>query len=134
MIDIKFVYKQIILKNTWILLKFNVTLFRQEFRESKVFTKENTKELIWRNFLWVTVNFSFFHTATATVFRKTSVKLTFHWFLLKHFIVSWYDVKTFLCGSEFLVFPRCGIAQCGNYRNLLALFFRKNFVKVTLLL
>ena len=46
MIDIKFVYKQIILKNTWILLKFNVTLFRQEFRESKVFTKENTKELI----------------------------------------------------------------------------------------
>ena len=46
----------------WKLRKFTVTLIWQKFREINVFTKENTKELIWRNFLWVTVNFSFFHT------------------------------------------------------------------------
>ena len=33
----------------WKLRKFAVTLFRQKFRESNVFTKEVTKELISRN-------------------------------------------------------------------------------------
>ena len=32
----------------WKLRKFTVILFWQIFRESNVFTKENTKELIWR--------------------------------------------------------------------------------------
>ena len=47
------------LLTTWKLRKFTVTLLWQKFRESNVFTKENTKESIWRNFLCVTVNFSF---------------------------------------------------------------------------
>ena len=50
--------------------------FWQKFRESNVFTKGNTKELIWRNFFWVTIYFSFFHTVNklgtknATFFRE----------------------------------------------------------------
>ena len=43
----------------WKLRKFTVTLIWQKFREINVFTKENTKELIWRNFLWVKVSSSF---------------------------------------------------------------------------
>ena len=33
----------------WKLRKFSLKLFWQKFRESNVFTKEITKELIWRN-------------------------------------------------------------------------------------
>ena len=36
--------------------------FLKKIRETNVFTKESTKETIWWNFFWVTVNFSFFHT------------------------------------------------------------------------
>ena len=42
--------------------KFTLPLFWQKFHESNVFTKEITKELIWRNIFSVRVNFSFFHT------------------------------------------------------------------------
>ena len=48
----------------WKLRKFTVTFFCQKFRENNVFTKENTNELLRRNFSWVTVNLSFFHTVT----------------------------------------------------------------------
>ena len=44
----------------WKLQKFTLTYFWQKFRESNVFTKGNTKELIWRNIFSVRVNFSFF--------------------------------------------------------------------------
>ena len=36
----------------WKLLGFSPTHFWQKFRESNVFTKEITKELIWRNIFW----------------------------------------------------------------------------------
>ena len=50
-------------------------LLWQKFRESNVFTKE----LIWRNFLLVTVNFSFFHTALCGgQKRMTTVRMTKH--------------------------------------------------------
>ena len=45
-------------------LKFTVTHLWQKFREFNGFTKEVTKELIWRNFFSMAVNFSFFHTVT----------------------------------------------------------------------
>ena len=44
-----------LLSTVWKLWKFTVTHLWQKFRENNVFTKEVTKELIWRNF-------SFFHT------------------------------------------------------------------------
>ena len=36
----------------WKLRKFTLTLFWQKFRENNVFTKEITKELIWRSIFW----------------------------------------------------------------------------------
>ena len=69
----------------WKLWKFTVTLFLQKFRESIVFTKVNTKELISRNFFWVTVNFSFFHTH---FIAKNFVNVTV---LPKKLLNSWFD-------------------------------------------
>ena len=57
----------------WKLRKFSLTLFWQNFRESNVFTKENTKELISRNFFSVRENFSFFHTVAL-------LQDSFNWF------------------------------------------------------
>ena len=44
------------------LQRFSLTHFWQKFRERNVFTKEITKELIWRNIFLARLNFSFFHT------------------------------------------------------------------------
>ena len=41
---------------------FSLTLFWQKFRETNIFTKEVTKELISRNIFSVRENFLFFHT------------------------------------------------------------------------
>ena len=46
----------------WKLPRFSLTHSWQKFRESNVFTKEITKELIWRNIFLVRLNLSFFHT------------------------------------------------------------------------
>ena len=51
-----------LLTTVWKLRKFTFTLFWQKFRESNVFAKEITKEMIWRNIFLVRVNSSFFHT------------------------------------------------------------------------
>ena len=46
----------------WKLLRFSLIHFWQKFRESNVFTKEITKELISRKKFSVRENFLFFHT------------------------------------------------------------------------
>ena len=66
----------------WKLRKFSLTLFWQKFRESNVFTKEITKELISRNFFSVRENFSFFHTVTLWMW---TVHLGFFNFLYQNF-------------------------------------------------
>ena len=45
----------------WQLQKFSLTLFWQKFHESDVFTKENTKELIWRKKMWNKLFSKWFH-------------------------------------------------------------------------
>ena len=107
----------------WKLWKFTVvTLFWQKFRESNVFTKEYTKELIWRNFFNVTVNFSFFHTVIIYNFVdflriSRQILWIFQWNQMNHisFIITVY------CGNNFFTL-------------LTAIFFCKNFVKVMVLL
>ena len=54
----------------WKVLRFSLTHFWQKFRESKDFTKEITKELIWRKNSLVRLNFSFFHTVPHSVERR----------------------------------------------------------------
>ena len=49
-------------RTVWKSWNFSLTLFQQKFRESNGFTKQITKELIWRNIFSVRPNFSFFHT------------------------------------------------------------------------
>ena len=60
--------------------------FDRKFVKVTFLLKKNTKELIWRNFLWVTENFSFFHTVSI-FFRKNFVKATF---LLKKLLENWF--------------------------------------------
>ena len=57
------------LHTLWKLQKFTLTLFWQKFRETNVFTKEITKQLIWRNYFSVRVNFwfSFSHSVNCAV-------------------------------------------------------------------
>ena len=52
----------IALYTVWKMLQFSLTHFWQKIREINGFTKEITKELIWRNIFLVRLNFSFFHT------------------------------------------------------------------------
>ena len=78
----------------WKLQKFSLTYFWQKFRESNIFTKEVTKELISRNIFW------FFHTAETVsqcgnygnslshIFVKNFVKVTV---LLNKLLKSWFD-------------------------------------------
>ena len=57
----------------WKFRKFTLTHFWQKFRESNVFTVEIAKELIWRNFFSVRVNFCYFnfhYTAQCTVWKN----------------------------------------------------------------
>ena len=57
-------------------MQFSLTHFLQKFRESNVFTKEITKELISRNFFSVRENFSFFLNCALThwqTFRESNV-------------------------------------------------------------
>ena len=92
----------------WNLRKFTVSFLWQKFREIDVFTTENTKELIWRNFSWVTVNFSFFHTVRILLPRfcsKNSVKSIF---LPKYSTLNWFDEKN-LRGSKLHVFPHWAV-------------------------
>ena len=53
--------------------KFTLTLFWLKFRESNRFTKEITKQLIWRNIFFSESNFSFYHT---TVWKYEKFGLT----------------------------------------------------------
>ena len=62
----------------WKLLRLSRTHFWQKFREINGFTKEITKELIWRNIFLVRPNFSFFHIVgnlLSLFFGKNFVKL-----------------------------------------------------------
>ena len=88
----------IILKKSWNqlfffnknfdLTEFSLTHFRQKFRESNGFTKEITKELIWRNIFSVRrVNFSFSHTCF--LLEEYFVKLNYT------IIIIWIDFMKF---------------------------------------
>ena len=61
------------------LRKFTLTLFWEKFRESNAFTKQITKELIWRKKISVRVYFSFFHTVDmeSTEFRQKFREINF---------------------------------------------------------
>ena len=70
----------------WKLRKFTITLLWQKFCESNDFTKEITKELIWRKKLWGEKIFQFstlwiaeiyVHTVPSHFFGKNFVKTTF---------------------------------------------------------
>ena len=69
----------------WKLWNFSLTLFRQKFRESNVFTKEITKEMIWRNILIMKSQFPEFLQSKYTVVKISLLFTTS--FCLK--IVSW---------------------------------------------
>ena len=85
----------------WKLRKFILTHFCQKFRESNGFTKEITKELIWRN-SFMRMNSSFFQSMEITEFychhAFFSQKFRDINLLLKNFTLNWFD------DSEFLVF------------------------------
>ena len=55
--------KECSIVTVWKWWKITLTLFPQKFRESNVFNKEVTNELISRKNFSVKVNFTFFHTA-----------------------------------------------------------------------
>ena len=95
--------------------------------------------MIWRRIFYVGKKFPFFHTALAAPFNcKTFVKSTHHLALTYTFVVkilllqknfSWNQFNiTYWCITEY------GKSQCGNCRNHLSHFFRKNFVKAMVLL
>ena len=65
----------------------SLSLLWRKFRESNVFTKEITKELIWRNFLRMTVNFSFFHTVLLSHHRIFLPKLWERTVFTKYFTI-----------------------------------------------
>ena len=79
----------------WKLRNFTVSLPRQKFRESNVFTKENIK--------YVTVNFSFFHPvfsfldhAHLVVFNLTkSQRFKKNWFCVVDFTAKMYLFRVF---------------------------------------
>ena len=79
-----------------------LTLLWQKFRESNVFTTENTKELIWRNFLWMTVNYSIFNTVNC---RSLLIIPNIFFFFRR-------IKSTFLCNYVWYLVPnsRCGKA------------------------
>ena len=62
----------------WNLRKFSLTLFIQKFRESIVFTKEVTKELISRNIFSARENFTVWKfrkfSPTAKIFRQIDLQ------------------------------------------------------------
>jgi len=64
--------------------------FGQKFRETNVFTKEITEELIWRNIFLVRVNVSFYHTVSWEITEIYSYAfLATH--LLNKLPKSWFD-------------------------------------------
>ena len=92
-------------RTVWKLRTFTViTIFWQKFRESNVFTKA----LIWRN-IWVTVNFSFFHTVRKSLCHSVTLEITQFYchatvftqkfrqinVLLQNFTINWFDGKKF---------------------------------------
>ena len=89
----------------WKLRKFSLTQFSQKFRESNVFTKEYTRELISRNISYVRENFLFFHTVDDEIFIP----------------------------RIFREINSASLEPCEK-ENLLSRIFGKNFVKVTGLL
>ena len=84
----------------WKLRKFTVTLFWQ-FRESNAFTKENTKELIWR--MGDSKLFIFPHCVLKTHFSFTKKNLS--WNQLSCNLFSKTITFTKFCEREFLQFP-----------------------------
>ena len=66
----------IALYTVWKMLQFSLTHFWQKIREINGFTKEITKELIWRNIFLVRLNFSFFHTVLWKLLNFTATILS----------------------------------------------------------
>ena len=106
----------------WKLRKFSLTYFWQKFRQSNGFTKEITKELIWRNISLARENFSFFHTVKqwkSTIKRdyiqkfpsnqlfRTNVDLTGKCSFFCKISDRDFDNVSTLCEREFLIFPHC---------------------------
>ena len=74
-------------RTVWKSWNFSLTLFQQKFRESNGYTKQITKELIWRNIFSMRPKFSFFHTVSGkqpeewkipSLLKKISVKLIYY--------------------------------------------------------
>ena len=96
-------------------MKFTLTLFSQTFRESNVFTKEVSRELISQNIFSVRVNFSFFHSVSNLLFL--ALKIQFVWALcfccicsglfwacllygLQRFFLHSVEILRFFCHSD----------------------------------
>ena len=99
----------------WKLRKFILTHFCQKFRESNGFTKEITKELIWRNIFLVRLNFSFFHTVHCRQKQEIYKKIREINSLVTNIHVT------------FTKFYQVSVTQCGNFGNIPPL--EKIFVK-----
>ena len=104
--------------------------FGKNFVKATVFLK-SWKEI----FFSVRENFSFFHAVTKIycpqkIFRENNQ----HYDLLgKRWFQGIFRYKNRDSKiMKFRILAKC--AQCGNYGNLLSLFFAKNFVKLTVLL
>ena len=103
-------FTEVLIKNSaiWKNGKFSLSshlCIWQKFRESNVFTKEkNTKDLIWRNFLWV----NFFYFSTLCDVAENSWKQRFYIYLIKKLLKSWFLTK---CFPVFLVFPQCDVQK-----------------------
>ena len=69
-----------------ITLRFSLTHFWQKSRESNGFTKEITKELIWRNIFFMRLNFQFFHTVRLPSHSVEITEIYSHSILAK---ISW---------------------------------------------
>ena len=92
------------------------TYLWQKFRDNNAFTKEVTKELIWRNFFSVTVNFSFFHTVNSLFshnfdknFVKAIILLNINVNLTKYFFVNSSS------SSKLFIFPNQLLQKLRNH-------------------
>ena len=100
----------------WQLLRFGLAHFWQKFRESNVFSKENTKASIWRNIFLVGLNFSFCHTHCGWSGNYGNSLSHFWWNFVKvtvlhfNYQISWLD-ETFFGESKFFIFPHCTLSK-----------------------
>ena len=111
----------------WKSLQFSLTHFWQKFRESKAFTKEINKELIWRNIFLVRLNFSSFHTVCCTQRGKTGNFLSLKIFFIKSTLYKFFHEIFAKSVREFLQFPHCAAHSVENDEYLSQAFLRKSW-------